>query len=132
MLADNAIVVVADGSSARIFKNTGHGSISLELLETVNPHSLTHEAGMPGHSQTEQSPKDRHESSFIGQLMHKLNALALAHALPSEVVIVADPHSLGHMRPLYHPELQRRITREVHKTMVKASQHDLAVSLARP
>lgn len=132
MLATNALVVVADGSSARIFKNSGNGTISLDLLETVTPHSLTHEAGLAGHSPVEQSPKDRDESSFIGQLIHKLNALALANALPSEVVVIADPTSLGHMRPLYHPELQRRITRELHKTMVKASNHDLELTLSKP
>jgi len=132
MLATSALVVVADGSSAHIYKNSGHGAISLDLLETVTPHSLTHDAGLSGHSPEEQSPQERGEASFIGQLVHKLNALALAHALPSEVVIVADPSSLGQMRPLYHAELQRRIVREVHKTMVKASLHDLTATLSKP
>jgi len=131
MLAPSALVVVADGSSAHLYKNIGHETISLELLETITPHSLTHDEGLAGHSLVEQTPQDRGESGFIGQLVHKLNALALAHALPSEVVIVADPTSLGHMRPLYHAELKKRIVRELHKTMVKASAHDLALALSK-
>jgi len=132
MLATSALVVVADGSSAHLYKNTGHETISLDLLETITPHSQTHDEGLAGHSPAEQSPQDRHESSFITQLVHKLNTMALDHALPSEVVIVADPTSLGHMRPLYHAELKRRIVREVPKTLVKASAHDLATALSKP
>jgi len=132
MLAPSALVVVADGSHALFYRNTGHEAIALTLIETVTPHSLTHAEGLAGRAPVEQSPHDRDESGFAAQLVHKLNALALAHALPTEVVIVADPTSLGHMRPLYHAELKRRILREVPKTMVKASAHDLAVVLSKP
>lgn len=132
MLATNAFVIVADGNSAHFYRNSGHETISLELLETVTPHSLTHDEGLAGNAPVEQSPQDRGEATFIAQLVHKLNALALANALPSEVVVIADPSSLGHMRPLYHPELKKRITRELPKTMVKASVHDLATTLAKP
>ena len=131
MLATSAFVVVADGSSAHFYKNTGHETISLELLETITPHNMTHDEGLAGNSPVEQSPKDHGEATFITQLVHKLNALALSHALPSEVVIVADPTSLGHMRPLYHAELKKRIVREVPKTLVKASAHDLATALSK-
>ena len=131
MLATHAFVVVADGASAHLYRNIGHETISLELLETVTPHSLTHDEGLGGHAPVEQSPQDRGEAGFITQLVHKLNALALANALPSEVVIIADPTSLGHMRPLFHAELKKRITRELPKTMVKASVHDLALALRK-
>lgn len=131
MLATHAFVVVADGSSAHLYRNTGHDTISLELLETVTPHSLTHDEGLGGHAPVEQSPQDRGEATFISQLVHKLNALALANALPDEVVVIADPSSLGQMRPLYHAELKKRISRELPKTMVKASAQDLATTLAK-
>lgn len=132
MLATNAFIVVADGTSAHFYRNTGHDEISLVLLETVTPHSLTHGEGVAGHAPVEQSPQDRGEATFITQLVHKLNVLALAHALPAAVVIVADPTSLGHMRPLYHAELKQRIIRELPKTLVKASVHDLVVAFSKP
>ena len=131
MLATNAFVVVADGASAHLYKNAGHDTISLELLETVTPHSLTHAEGLAGHAPVEQSPQDRGEATFISQLVHKLNAMALANALPSEVIVIADPTSLGQMRPLFHAELKRRIMREIPKTLVKASAQDIATTLAK-
>ena len=131
MLANNAFVVVADGTSAHFYKNTGYEAISLEHLETVTPNSLSQAEGVAGRAPVEQSPQEHGEASFITQLMHKLNAMALSHALPAEVVIVADPSSLGQMRPLYHAELKKRITREVPKTLVRASLQDLAKALAK-
>lgn len=131
MLATGTFVVTADGTSAHFYRNIGHDTITLELLETVTPHNLMNE-GPAGAIPVEQSRHDIDEATFSKQLVHKLNAMALAHNLPGAVVIVADPASLGDMRPLYHAELKKRIVREVHKTMVKASAHDLAAMLAKP
>ena len=132
MLANNAFVVVADGTSAHFYKNNGHDTVALVLLETVTPHSMTHAEGLAGRAPVEQSPQEHGEASFITQLVHKLNALALENALPAEVVVVADPTSLGLMRPLYHAELKKRIKQELPKTLVKASLHDLAAALSKP
>ena len=131
MLATGTLVVVADGSSALIYRNSGHETISLDLVQTITPHSLLND-GPAGAAPVEQSPHDRDEATFSKQLVHKLNAMALSHHLPDAVVIIADPTSLGHMRPLYHAELKRRIVRELHKTMVKSSARDLAAALSKP
>ncbi len=130
MLAPNALVVVADGTSAMLYRNHGHEAIELELVETVTQRSFADERPS-GASAPEQSPNDLEEAGFTTALVHKLNAMALSNHLPDAVVIIADPTSLGHMRPLYHAELKRRIVREVHKTMVKSSPHDLATTLAK-
>lgn len=131
MIATTALVVVADGTSAHLYKNVGHETISLELLETVTPHSLTHDEGLAGIAPVEQSPQERGESTFVTQLVHKLNAMALSHKLPDQVAIIADPSSLGQMRPLYHGELKKRIVTELAKTMVKSSPQDLATALTK-
>jgi len=131
MLATGTLVVVADGTSALLYRNSGHETVSLDLQETVTPHSLLND-GPAGSTPVEQSPQDRDEATFSKQLVHKLNAMALAHHLPDAVVVIADPSSLGHMRPLYHAELKRRIVRELHKTMVKSSPEDVAAALSKP
>ena len=131
MLATGTLVVVADGASALIYRNSGHETVSLDLQETVTAHSLLND-GPAGSTPVEQSPQDRDEASFSKQLVHKLNAMALAHELPDSVVIIADPSSLGHMRPLYHAELKRRIVQELSKTMVKSSPKDVAAALQKP
>jgi len=130
MLAIGTLVVVADGTSALIYRNSGHEAIKLDLQDTITPQSLQND-GPAGSAPVEQSPHDRDEATFSKQLVYKLNAMALAHHLPDAVVIVADPASLGHMRPLYHGELKKRIVRELHKTMVKSSPHDLAAALSK-
>ena len=130
MLALNAFVVVADGNSAVVYKNTGHDAISLTLVETITPNSLTSE-GQAGHAPVEQNPHDAEEATFAGQLVHRLNAMALGNKLPDEVAIIADPSSLGHMRPLYHGELKKRIVSELSKTLVKASPQEVAAALSK-
>ncbi len=130
MLATQALVVVADGNSAVIYRNTGRDTIDLTEVETVTPNSLKTE-GQAGHAPVEQSPHDAEEATFIGQLVHKLNAMALANKLPEEIAIIADPSSLGQMRPLYHGELKKRIVSELAKTLVKASPHEVATALSK-
>jgi hypothetical protein len=56
MLATNSFVVVADGTSAHFYKNTGQRAITLTHLETVTPNSLSQGEGVAGRAPTEQSP----------------------------------------------------------------------------
>ena len=129
MLNTNTIIVVADGESAVIWRNRGHAELDLEQVETVTFGSMSND-GPSGSTPVEQSLHDLEEATFIKLLTQKLNAMALAHALPDEVVIIADPTSLGQMRPQYHAELKRRIVKELPKTLVKASKKDLEKALS--
>lgn len=123
------LVVVADGASAVIWRNHGHATPDLEVVERVDLSSMP-QGGPSGHAPEDQSKRELDEATFIKLLVHKLNAMALAHDLPDEVIIIADPDSLGQMRPQYHGELKRRIVREIAKTLVKASKQDLEKALA--
>ena len=129
MLTENTLVVVADGESAVLWRNRGHGTLDLEHVETVTFANMVND-GPSGATPEEQSLREQHEATFIKHLVNKLNAMALANGLPDAVVIIADPNSLGQMRPQYHGELKRRIVREMPKTLVKASKHDLEKALA--
>ena len=123
------LVVVADGASAVIWRNHGHATPDLEVVERVDLSSMP-QGGPSGHAPEDQSKRELDEATFIKLLVHKLNAMALAHDLPDEIIIIADPDSLGQMRPQYHGELKRRIVREIAKTLVKASKQDLEKALA--
>jgi protein required for attachment to host cells len=129
MLTHNTLVVVADGESALLWRNHGQTSPDLQLLETVTFGSMSND-GPAGSAPAEQSLRDLEEATFIKLLVHKLNAMALANDLPDDVVIIADPTSLGQMRPQYHGELKRRIVRELPKTLVKAGKKELEKALA--
>ena len=129
MLKTNTLIVVADGESAVLWRNHGHAEPDLELVETVTFDSMASN-GPSGSNTEEQSLQDTAEATFSKQLVQKLNAMALSNDLPDEVVIIADPSSLGLMRPQYHSELKRRIVKEMPKTLVKASKKDLEKALS--
>lgn len=129
MLNTNTLVIVADGESAVIWRNHGHTAVELEQVETVTFGNMSND-GPSGAVPHDQSLQDLEEATFIKLLVHKLNAMALAHELPDEVVIIADPTSLGQMRPQYHGELKKRIVKELPKTLVKASKKDLEKALS--
>ena len=125
----NTLVVVADGESAVLWRNRGHGTVDLEQIETVTFAGMTND-GPSGSTPEEQSLSEQDEATFIKHLVNKLNAMALSNGLPDEVIIIADPNSLGQMRPQYHGELKRRVVRELAKTLVKSTKKQLEKALA--
>lgn len=127
MLKKNALVVVADGHSATLYRNTAEGAIALYADQTLTPKGLADQGA--GNSRVETSPKDEDEATFARQVAEAVNALVLANKA-DEVVVVADPSTLGAMRPHYHKELQARLVKELAKTLVKASPDEIARAIA--
>ncbi len=128
MLTPQTLVVVADGTSAVLWLNHGQG-INLEQIETLAISDMVND-GPSGSTPREQSVKENEEATFVKHLVNKLNAMALHNAIKGDVVIIADPNSLGQMRPQYHGELSKRIVREIAKTLVKATKQDIEKALA--
>lgn len=118
----NTLVVVADGHSATLFRNTDAQAISLSEVQKVTAHDLADSGS--GHAPGESSPKDEDEATFAVQLAKKLNSLVLKHKA-EEVVIVADPSTLGSMRKAYHKELESRIVKEIAKNLSGSSLADI-------
>lgn len=117
MLPHNALVVVADGHSATIFRNTARQGLELTEVEKVTPHSL---ADGPKAHLDEISPRDEEEAGFAAQLSRHLNAMVLKHKF-DDIAIIADPSTLGVMRKHYHKELQLRLRKEVAKTLTNST-----------
>ncbi len=130
MINPHTLVVVADGTSAVLWLNHGNGpEANLELVETLAFADVVND-GPAGSSPTERSTKENEEATFIKHLAHRLNTMALKNAIKGDVILIADPNSLGQIRPQLHAELVRRIVREIPKTLVKASKGDLEKALA--
>jgi protein required for attachment to host cells len=127
MLAHNALVVVADGHSARFFRNTAKVGVELDPAGHLTPRRLAEE-GASGAQPEDMSPRDQDEATFAKQLAQRLNQMALARDF-DEVVIIADPTTLGQMRHSYHAELKQRITRELAKRLNDASTDQIAAAL---
>ena len=125
----DAMVVVADGESARVFRNVGaDGVLSLQQQELLTAKQLGDDSAS-GAAPTEQSPHEADEAGFAKQLAHRLNHGALTNAY-AHLVLVADPQTLGQMRPQLHKETLQRMHGELAKTFTNSSVHDIERALS--
>ncbi len=125
----DAMVVVADGESARVFRNVGaDAALSLQQQELVTAKHIRDE-NPSGSAPTEQSPHEADEAGFAKQLAQRLNHGALTNAY-AHLVLVADPQTLGQMRPQLHKETLQRMHGELAKTLTNSSVHDIERSLS--
>lgn len=128
LVPSNALVVVADGGGARLFRNRGdEGSLALhqvELRELMNMDDDGPSGSMPHESTGSQID----EATFAKQLALALNADALKQGY-EHLVLMADPTTLGRMRPLLHKEVLQRLMFEVPKNLTNAPVPDIASAL---
>ena len=115
MLPHNALVVVADGHSATLFRNTARHGIELTETERVTAESLN--PPKAGDAAPEVIPGE--DADFAARLADHLNAMVLKHKV-DDVVVIADPSTLGVLRKRYHKELQFRLRREIAKNLTNA------------
>ncbi|MGV8958822.1 MAG: host attachment family protein [Stenotrophomonas sp.] len=121
-----AWVVVADGTHARLFHNVGkHGVVQLKQDDLMEPDLVTEQAqGPSGRSPPEASTEQTGEATFAKQLTHRLNAAALNQQF-EHLFLVADPKTLGEIRPQLHAETSKRICGELTKTLTTMPIEDI-------
>ena len=123
-----ALVVVTDGVGARFFRNTGNAlHIELSAEGDLKPSNLLDD-GPSGSRPAEQSQQATDEATFAKQLAKELYRRAHGGDFAA-FVLIADPQTLGQIRPLLHKEVQERMTAEVGKTLTKASIADIQKAL---
>lgn len=124
----DTLIVVADGGGARLFRNQGtERKISLhqfDLLELMGNIDQGPGGSMPG----EASDKQIEEATFAKLLAHGLNEGALNRRY-EQLVLVADPITLGRIRPQLHQEVRQRLVAEVAKTLTNSPVEDIERSL---
>jgi protein required for attachment to host cells len=125
----NALIVVADGIGARFFRNAGQDlKVSLKADGDFKPSHLNDE-GPAGHRPPESSNQETNEATFAKQLAKELYRRAHSGDFAA-LVLIADPQTLGQIRPSLHKEVQDRMVRELHKTFTKASIADIEKALS--
>ncbi len=125
----NALVVVADGTGARFFRNTGEDfKIALSAAGDLKPVHLS-SAGPAGHRPIESSGQETDEATFAKQLSKELYRRAHNGDFTA-LVLIADPQTLGQIRPSLHKEVRNRLVSEVGKTLTKASIADIQKALS--
>ena len=124
----NSLVVVADGTGARFFRNAGdENKISLSAEGELKPTNLTDE-GPAGKRPPESSNQETDEATFAKQLANELYRRAHSGDFTA-LVLIADPQTLGQIRPTLHKEVQERLVSEIGKTLTKASITDIQRAL---
>lgn len=125
----DAMVVVADGTGARIFRNVGTDyKLSLKQQEQVTPQDINDD-GPSGSAPAEQTGQQTDEATFAKQLAHRINHGALTNAF-AHLVLVADPQTLGQMRPQLHKETLQRLHGELAKTLTNSTLADIERALS--
>ena len=122
---DGTFVVVATGHSAKTF-HVKNGSLAHDADWT--PQDLKDD-GPAGKTPPDLSSKDIDEATFSKQIADKLNTMALQNALQS-LILVADPGTLGEIRPLLHREVVEKVLLEQAKTLINSPVEDIERSLA--
>ncbi len=128
-LEPGTLVVVATGATARFFKTEGRGkALSLAAVSHLEPQEVAFD-GPAGKRPVYSSPRETAEATFSKHLARHLNAMALRQEL-SALVLIADPETLGEVRPSLHKEVQQRLVAEVAKTLTGHTTAEITKMLA--
>lgn len=129
-IPDQSWIVVADGVGARLFSAAVEGErVKLTSLNELEPNDPI-EHGPSGTLPPEQTEQQKDEATFAYQLAHMLYLKAHAGNF-DDLVVIADPQTLGQLRALFHKEVAERIVAEVPKTLTNLSPTDLEDSISR-
>ncbi|MBJ6982758.1 host attachment family protein [Luteimonas sp. MC1572] len=128
LIPADTLVVVADGAGARVFLNRGDERApalhQFEMLELMNMDDDGPSGSMPHESTASQVD----EATFTKQLALALNEAALKQQF-EHLVLIADPGTLGRIRPLLHKEVQQRLIAEIGKTLTNSPLADIERAL---
>ena len=127
-LPKNTLIVVADGTRARMIHNVGtEQALKLHQQAMLEGKDLEDD-GPSGSAPPEQTEHQTDEATFAKQLAHHLNAGALKGTY-SDLVLIADPQTLGQIRPQLHKETLARLRGEIAKTLTNSTLDDIERAL---
>ena len=119
-IPDKALVVVADGGKALLFRRTGSGdAVTLKEERRLTPDD-TRDQGPSGSRPEDQTEKQTKEAGFANHLAHDLHAMH-QHGKFDALVLVADPQTLGQLRACLHKTVERTVIRSVAKDLTNHS-----------
>lgn len=128
----NAHIAVVDGHKFLVMRNTGQMfEPKLSKAETPDLKTTNYSAGIRHQDDAGQ----RAGGTSLDELAHAaaaaewLNARAMAGEI-DDLIVVADPKTLGEMRHHYHSELQGKLRGELAKTMTGEPADRIAAALA--
>ncbi|WP_299014870.1 host attachment protein [uncultured Caulobacter sp.] len=102
------LVVVADGRRARLLEQPridGPLHDRPEWLADVKEH---HDHAAPSHITHSGDARDRAEKAFLTGLAKRLEGLSAKHHF-DQIILVAPPRALGHLRDALSPGLAKKV-----------------------
>lgn len=118
-LPSNAHVAIVDGENFTVMRNTGQPlEPKLGSAEKPDLSATNYSAGVKHQDNAGQQlgRTDLEELAHGAAATEWLNAKAIAGHI-SDILVIADPKTLGEMRRHYHGELKKRLVGEIDKTM---------------
>lgn len=128
----NAHVAVVDGNRFIVMRNTGQlFEPKLSGAETPSLDPTNFSAGIRHQDESSQrsGATDLNELAHAAAAAEWLNAKAKSGEI-DDLIVIADPKTLGEMRRHYHTELQNRLCGELAKTMTGEPTDRIAAALA--
>ncbi|MCX2893777.1 host attachment family protein [Stenotrophomonas lactitubi] len=132
-IPEGTLIIVADGGSARVFTNVGsEQKLTLKQEGELRLQDIS-EQGVSGQGPSGAVPKDMsisqlNEATFAKQVAEQLNEDALNNRY-AHLVLIADPTTLGRIRPLLHKETQARLLVDIAKDLTNAPLEDIQRTL---
>ena len=118
------LVVISTGFEAKLFRNAGKkGELKLAPAGSINPADLDDE-GPSGSFVPDATDHDIDEATFAKQLAGHLYQMAHAGKY-DDLVLVADPVTLGQIRPLLHKEVTDKIVLQMDKTLINSATDEI-------
>lgn len=118
----NSLIVVADGEKAALFQNTSNSEINLKSLGEMELSYLDDKG--PSTLPEEVSDKEIEEATFAKHIASDLYKRAHNGDF-DQLVLIADPQTLGQIRPNLHHEVQQRLVGEIAKTLTNSPIEDI-------
>ncbi|MBP0494004.1 host attachment family protein [Roseomonas indoligenes] len=126
----NALVLVADGAKAILFRNAGQGgdvNLHEERRLTLSDFSNDGPSGSQGQ---EASPNDTDEATFGKKLAQTLQTRRAANDYDA-LVIIADPQTLGEIRKVMHKTVEASVVHTIAKDLTNHAAGDIAAALVK-
>ena len=128
-IPEHALVVVADGGKALLFRRTGSGAeVKLREERQVDPDAMA-EQGPAGSRPEDQTPKQTGEASFANHLAHMLHTMHQRGDF-KDLVLVVDPQTLGQLRSALHKTVEAAVVRTVAKDLTNHPQKAIEAALS--
>jgi len=120
----NALIVVADGGKAILFRNEDpSGGLSLREERRLTPKNLGDE-GPSGSRPEDQTPSETDEATFAKQLAKAVNSMRLGGEF-EKLVLIADSQTLGQFREVMHKTVEAGLVLTLAKDLTKHSAREI-------